>query len=357
MNSNISHKLLLKYLLNQANKNEKNIVNRWLREDPQNVTKLENLINSPQNPYLNVEDSDLEKSWERIIKKTRISLPYSAEVDFKSKPLSVKNRQYNSYRGSNVGFTKISFVSIILILLTIGSVLTYNFLIPNGSINSEVKFTSVKVDLGRQKQLILSDKSIIKLDAGSELKYPEKFEGNIREVFLNGTGLFEVSHNPEKPFIVHANGSTIKVLGTKFNIDAWSEFNKVDLTVIDGKVSFSNKVILDQGGVIVSKGEASTVRLSKPPSTPRKTDINKCTAWLNQELSLNKTELKEVIDKLTRWYGVNIVLPSEIYKKVQVSGEFKNKSVDQILKTIALMIDLKVEHRNNYYTFYKQNIN
>src|SRR5690554_5548872 len=82
----------------------------------------------------------------------------------------------------------------------------------------------------------LSDGTVVHLNYGSRIKYPQNFVGKIRGALLTGEGYFEVIHNPDKPFVVNAGGLKVKAVGTSFNVNAYAENNTVATTLVEGKV-------------------------------------------------------------------------------------------------------------------------
>ncbi|MGS0528454.1 FecR family protein [Zobellia nedashkovskayae] len=95
---------------------------------------------------------------------------------------------------------------------------------------------------GERKQVTLPDHSIITLNSGAQLKFPEVFTDDSREVWVEGEAYFDITKDVERPFRVHANGFTIEVLGTKFNVNDKGETNTVSLE--SGKV----QVTLEDSG-------------------------------------------------------------------------------------------------------------
>ena len=92
-------------------------------------------------------------------------------------------------------------------------------------------YNTLTTPKGGKYEVLLSDGSRVWLNAASSLHYPALFSGGGRRVELTGEGYFEVKHDPSKPFIVNANGTEVQVLGTHFNINAYSDepLNRVDL--------------------------------------------------------------------------------------------------------------------------------
>ena len=92
---------------------------------------------------------------------------------------------------------------------------------------------------GRKVTTRLPDGSVVMLNSGSQISFPEQFKGDSREISLTGEAFFEVEHNPEIPFIVSMNGDKVRVLGTSFNIRSYPEDSVVQVSVATGRVSYS----------------------------------------------------------------------------------------------------------------------
>ncbi len=95
------------------------------------------------------------------------------------------------------------------------------------------------IPYGNQSRLVLSDNTVVWLNAGSRLVYPSRFEDKTREVLLFGEAFFEVSKDEKKPFIVKTSDLQIKVLGTQFNISAYTEDKVIQTVLKEGSVSIS----------------------------------------------------------------------------------------------------------------------
>ncbi len=352
MDENIDWELLLRYISNETNAEEDRKINEWLAKEPNNEKIKELLLLYTSTSIKDLENTNLQEAWSRLTKKIGISLPFEEANNQTIRKRETSFASYKSKRYAKFKFNRISYATLIIFSFLFLSILYFT---SNNSLSTEQKSVELKkitVKLGSQAKITLSDKTTIKLDAGSELSYPKKFTGDTREVYLKGEGYFEISHNPQKPFIVHINNSYIKVLGTKFNVSAWPKLQQIKVTVIDGIVSFNNEDNIKDKGVTITKGQMSTLRKNSTPTKPTKIDVKKQLGWLKQELILENTQLNVALAQLSRWNNITIQLPDPIYNTVKITGEFKKKSVDQILKNIALMIDLKIKRVNDKYVFY-----
>ncbi len=106
--------------------------------------------------------------------------------------------------------------------------------------DQEVVYNTLKVPYGKRFKLQLSDGTVVSLNSGTTLKYPEQFGLNgKRNVYLTGEAFFEVAKDKTHPFIVHANKVEVEVLGTKFNVSAYPENPTVNSTLIEGSIQMA----------------------------------------------------------------------------------------------------------------------
>ena len=101
-------------------------------------------------------------------------------------------------------------------------------------------YNTMRTPLGGQFQLILSDGTRVWLNAGSSIRYPAAFSGDLREVYTTGEVYFEVSKNKQKPFRVHSGEQLVEVLGTHFNINAYADEAQISTTLLEGSVKISS---------------------------------------------------------------------------------------------------------------------
>ncbi|HEY8897267.1 MAG TPA: FecR family protein, partial [Niastella sp.] len=114
----------------------------------------------------------------------------------------------------------------------------------NHKAGTRVLNNSLTTPYGGEYKVTLADGSTVWLNAGSSLRYPAVFTGNDRPVTITGEGYFEVAENKAKPFRVFANGTEVKVLGTKFNVKAYERDKQVTATLVSGAVAIQHGSIL-----------------------------------------------------------------------------------------------------------------
>jgi len=205
------------------------------------------------------------------------------------------------------------------------------------SLKSEVKPVQVFAS-NEIKEQTLSDKSVVKLNKGSKLTYPTQFAANTREVQLEGEAFFEVEPNPKKPFLIRAGEANVEVLGTSFNVKSHSNVDSTLVFVESGKVLLyfeENKVTLTKGMTGVFYKKTKEVKVLEAVSPDH-------SFWRNRNLSFKRTELSEVVSKLNLLYGSKIRLQNEKLVGCNLTVDFENKTIDEILDIISLTLDLEV---------------
>ena len=187
----------------------------------------------------------------------------------------------------------------------------------------------------------LPDKTIITLNAGSGITFPETFSDSIREVRLSGEAFFQVEKDADKPFLVRVNGNYVKVLGTSFNVRAYSDEDKVKVAVATGRVAYSThtgeQVMLDPDEMAIHDEQRQSLITEK---------VNKPEAfgWKDKILYFNKSSFDEIRAKLEKWYGIEITVRGAFSSGVKgipsektFSGQFHNPSLNEVLKGLSFL--------------------
>ncbi len=175
-------------------------------------------------------------------------------------------------------------------------------------------YNTLATPRGMQFKVILPDGTLVYLNAASELRYPVAFTGSERKVELTGEVYFEVTKNKAKPFTVHTAKGDIQVLGTHFNIMAYSDDPNMRTTLLEGsvKVSQPGKNITkllkpDQEAVLSDVGIDIT-----------NVDAEDAVAWKDGVFLFNDDHLDEIMEKISRWYNVDVEFNDDVLKTEKV---------------------------------------
>ena len=201
-------------------------------------------------------------------------------------------------------------------------------------------------------QLItLSDGSSILLQHGSRLSYPANFEGDKREVYLDGEAFFEVAKNPEKPFLVYANELVTKVLGTSFNIKSFKGQKDIQVIVRTGKVSVfklnevqnSKNVKILEGVVIIPNQQ---IKFDKEKSNFSKSLVEQ--PEMLSEMPQYNFEFKDisassVFATIQKAYGISIVYDEELLKECPVTASLSDEPLYGKLELVCNAIEAEYQ--------------
>jgi ferric-dicitrate binding protein FerR (iron transport regulator) len=182
----------------------------------------------------------------------------------------------------------------------------------------QLVYNVMSTPMGGQYELTLPDGSNVWLNAGSSITYPTAFPGNERRVKITGEVYFEVARDKNRVFHVSAGDQEIEVLGTHFNINAYTDEGHVKTSLLEGAIKV-NKVLL-------RPGQAFAHDRIEPTNTEQ--DV----AWKNGVFNFNNQSLAQVMRQLARWYDLEIIYPHGIPKK-EYGGEMgRDLSLEQVLK-------------------------
>lgn len=185
---------------------------------------------------------------------------------------------------------------------------------------------------GQRSKVTLPDNSVVTLGPGSTLGYPEHFVGNAREISLEGEAFFEVTKNPEKPFIVHTGDVQTRVLGTSFKVNAFKD-QPLSVVVATGKVRVYQKTVgvskLKSLAVLLPGDQVYWNPVSAKASIAH-IQTEEVTGWKNGKLAFVGVPLREMTAALERWYNVKI--------------EIRNKKIREYRMSIVLDGTLPLTH-------------
>lgn len=336
MNNQPDWSLIAKYLSGECSDSEIASVNEWLEAYENNKKALESYKTIWTAKEVVPAASDVKAIWEKIneriseekINDNRLGDIYRIEKKKLNRPLILNLVQYPVLRYAAV-FLIIASVSVLYYLLT-----------QQGAHYTNENWKIVNIKNGEQSSVTLSDGTKLKLDAGSRLQYPETFVGDFREIKLEGEVYLEVAPDKQKPFKVLTGNAIIEVLGTKFNVRSWKESEKVEVAVLEGRVSLENykdsdkKIVLDKGfvGTISSEGKIDKEEIS---------DIESYISWMQGELSFHDVSLSTILAQIERWYDVTFSLQDSTIIHDRLAVTIYKNNLDEVLEVLSTLTSSK----------------
>ncbi|PVD50639.1 hypothetical protein DC498_18770 [Terrimonas sp.] len=195
----------------------------------------------------------------------------------------------------------------------------------------KVLFNTMTTPAGGQYHLLLPDGTGVWLNAASSVTYPTVFTGKERMVSVTGEAYFEVTRNAAMPFKVKTGEQVIEVLGTHFNVNAYSDENTVNTTLAEGKISITDKgkTMLLQPGQQAQNNRSGNLVLIQHP------DIDETLAWKDGLFRFNGTGIEAIMRQVSRWYNVEVIYKDKITEQF-VAEIPRNVKVSKLLELLEL---------------------
>lgn len=211
----------------------------------------------------------------------------------------------------------------------------------------KLQMNEVIVPYGKSSQLLLADGTKVWINAGSRLAFPTKFTKDTREVYLEGEACFKVAKDASQPFIVNANSLAIRVLGTYFDVSAYSSDENIETILVEGSVMVGRKTSFGMSQNVelkpyqkatFNKEEKEIIVLDEP-------DANVYLSWTEGWFQFSHQNLAKVLEKIERYYNVNVIVQNEAFpKEGKITGKLDLKdSLDEVLTALSDVI--KMEYR------------
>ena len=221
---------------------------------------------------------------------------------------------------------------------TSGSIIYAN----NNSASEDARNT-ISVPVGGSYKVILPDGTAVWLNSSSALTYPVAFKGKSREVSLQGEAYFEVTKNPKKPFVVQVNSMQVTVLGTHFNVNAYTGHPGIQTTLLEGSVRLSqgsNRVTLRPGEQGNVDPESSEIRVAQA-------NTNKVVAWKNGYFMFQDDDIQDIMQQIARWYDLEVEYRGKLSNSRFGGIYSRNKDINELLKGLELtgLVHFKIEGR------------
>lgn len=203
-----------------------------------------------------------------------------------------------------------------------------------------------KTKKGERRKIVLADGSIIWLSSGSSIKYPSTFAGVTRDVTFTGEAFFSIAHDRKHPFIVHTGKTEVQVLGTTFHINAYDKQKSISVSLITGKVSFTDGKIkqeLSPGKRITYTIASGIIKLENIPDTAL------LTARRNGIYEYRYTRVEEIADDINRNFDVKVNVEGDV-KDCLFYGRIKpGESPEKFLYKLGKVVNAEIIRKKNIY--------
>lgn len=366
--------LIVKRLENRLNSSEKQYLEEWIQASIKNRSLYSHLSDNHEKHYKNREirlaKTNKNESWSRIqlrikkqkLKKLKLSLIRIAAVLIVAigsayfYSVSIVNKTNNAIDpgkfqayivlgdGEKYNLDK-------EVVLNEGNIVISNTtqeLVYQKQLSNkkkELTYNTIIIPKGGEYKLTLMDGTRIWLNSNSKLRFPSEFGEGIRKVELEGEGYFEVAKDSVHPFVVDMNNVQVKVLGTSFNANAYSDLNEIVTTLVEGKVEV-NDSLFGSKDLLLPNQQYSFNRLTGKV-VKQEVDTRIYTAWKDGRFVFEDESLQDIMKRLSRWYNVEVIFLNDSVKDLKFSGDLtRYEKIDQILELIELTQKVKFTIKN-----------
>lgn len=314
---------ITKKISGEGNEEDTSQVEKWLGEKPVNrqvFTRLVDLWNSEGHSV-----SDHQSLLESLVRRIRVH----------------ENRSSKSFYTS--AFSR---AAAILVLVLASSFLVYKFLNPKPDVTS-VMYQEIQVPRGNRMRLVLPDSTVIWLNNETRLKYASNYSSGNREVELSGEAFFDVHHDREHPFVVKVGKERIKVLGTKFSVNAYPEDQVIETSLIEGSVAFetsrkgSSDFLLEPGNSMFYDKENNSISTQKIQSSYYQ-------YWENGVYAFKDEKFESLAVKIKRIFNVEVVFEDKYLKNKTYTGTISiNDNIFLFMEAIRRTSVEPIEYKFN----------
>jgi ferric-dicitrate binding protein FerR (iron transport regulator) len=204
--------------------------------------------------------------------------------------------------------------------------------------------TNIIAENGQVSKVELSDGSLVWLNSGSEITYSNFYGSKNRNIKLTGEGFFQVSNNEEVPFIVQCDEVSVKVTGTRFNVEAYPEEKSLNVVLEEGAVE-----LLDSEGetLLYKMNPGELVQYNKSDNKFDVTHINtsKFTSWKEGILNIYDQRLEDLVKKLELRFNQKFEVENEV-KDFRYTFTIKNETLEEVIDLIQQITPVKIEQEN-----------
>lgn len=187
--------------------------------------------------------------------------------------------------------------------------------------------------------VLLPDGTKVWLNAGSRLTYPEAFASEVRTVTLEGEGYFEVKHNNKAPFFVKTEAMTVQVLGTTFDVKNYNHKKTAQTVLLSGAVAVQ---LVNRDDIIhLTPNQKLSLDKESGLSQIETVDAQEYAIWIHNKLIFHKEPLETILNKMERWYGIEINCTKEVPLHLRLSLTIRKETKEEIFRLLSVIAPIK----------------
>ncbi|MDO9340972.1 MAG: DUF4974 domain-containing protein [Bacteroidales bacterium] len=314
------HNLIIKFFAGEISDNEMILLKAWLEQDPENrrIFNEENELWQQASVQTKLENYKTDTAWMNISSRLGLGKNNCKSVAILSK---------NNFRILIAAATVACLVALGGLSLWIAGKKSFQQIAAASTI--------VSTHEGEKARIFLADSTEIILNSESKLQYAGNYNIKDRIVKFTGEAFFDVTTNPEKPFVVQLDQMRISATGTRFNIFSFGNEDRVETTLEEGAITVSIK---GKEPINVKSGQQVVYFVRTEKVLVRDVAIDTYTSWKENKLRFNDTPFEEVLRRIGRKYNVKFEITNRDLLNLKYTATFIDESIEevmQMLKTVS----------------------
>ncbi len=347
----ISDESFQRWLMGNASQSESQRWEQWKEASTQNQSSyVEAKRLWKAGTFNSIAHSDVENEWQRLVNRIHLADQRNNIHSFKP-VLSLTGRNNRRWSWRYVGVAVVASV-----------VLAISYVFIQNQVTSGIQpanvYQYVSTEYGQRATITLSDGTSIVLNANSTLGYPSEWnKETARTVMLRGEAYFHVTKKPEghhQDFIVKTSEGDVKVLGTKFVVHERGSGTRVVLEEGSVEISMINESLeaaSQEIRTLLKPGQLISFDKQSETLTPTEVDIAPYVTWWQTDFILNKTPLRDVIQRIEETYGVEVVVSDSSLLQRTLSGSIENQNLAVLTDALALALKISVRREDKVVIF------
>jgi transmembrane sensor len=313
----VNWEILLKHINNESSAAENAEMENWLDEQAEHKHLLQYLQKRKEQLQQPLKQNDVHEQWVLLLDRI-----------FEQHPVAGKPKPHQGYWLMGIAAS-----------LLVVSLLGWFY---HSQSNLDRQSVSLQTPGTKRGTVTLPDGSLVYMAPDSKLTYASDFGVKKRELHLTGEAFFNVKHNANSPFIIHAeNHLSVTVLGTSFNVYSRSNQN-TEVKVATGLVGVTN----GKRTSFLKAGEQLSYVINSRQLLFKTVERNDAAALQNQTLFFKNNNAGEIAEKLHRWYNVNVQVSAAASKHPRFSGEMQDTGLENLLKGLGYATGLHYRYTN-----------
>ena len=205
-----------------------------------------------------------------------------------------------------------------------------------------LEMNKIVVPPGQRANLTLSDGTNVWLNARTKIVYPAVFNKSVRQVAVDGEAYFDVAKDKKRPFIVETGKCNMEVLGTKFNVEGYSDKDDFEVTLMEGSVRVASRIGLGDTLMLKPDSKACLQKDGRLKVIP--VDDYNPYRWKEGLICFRNESFLSIMNDLEKYFGVSIVVENKNVLKYYFTGKFRQADgIDYALRVLQRDIRFKYE--------------